>query len=191
METTFSQSGLPPSVASPTSPLAILLGMGEDPAVDINQVTNGGSGKVKGLEFIYQQPFTFLPGFLGNTGFTGNYTYVDSEDIIGFSDNAFNATFYYEDERFGARLTGAYRSDFQTRLPITSGEKTGREERGVASTFNLDFAAQYQVTDNIELTFDVINITDEFENQTFDRLKLPDVYHHTGRNFILGARYNF
>lgn len=188
VETTFSQTGLPTTVASPTSPLAILLAMGDDPAVEINQVTNGDSAKIKGLEFIYQQPFRSLPGPLGNTGFTGNYTYVDSDEIIGFSDHAFNATFYYEDDRFGARITGAYRSDFQTRRPRSS---DGREERGVASTFNLDFAAQYQVTDNIELTFDAINLTDEYEHQTFDMLKLPTLYHHTGRNFIFGARYSF
>lgn len=188
IETTFSQSGLPASVASPTSPLGIDLANGEDPAVEIEQVVNGDSAKVKGLEFIYQQPFAFLPGVFGNTGFTGNYTYVDSDEIIGFSDHAFNATFYYEDDRLGARLTGAYRSDYVTTNPRSS---DGREERGVASTFNLDFAMQYAVTDNIELTFDALNLTDEYEHQTFDMLKLPTLYHHTGRNFLLGARYNF
>lgn len=191
VETTFSESGLPASVASPTSPLAILLGMGEDPAVEISQVANGGSAKLKGLEFIFQQPFTFLPGALGNTGFTGNYTFVDSAEIIGFSDHAFNATLYYEDERFSARVTGAYRSDFQTQEPATSGRTEGREEQGVASTFNLDVAMQYSITDNIELTFDALNLTDEYEHQTFDTLMLPTVYHHTGRNFLFGARYNF
>lgn len=191
VETTFSQSGLPNSVASPTSPLAILLNQGQDPAVEINQVTNGDAAKVKGLELIYQQPFSALPGLLANTGFTGNYTYVDSNDIIGFSDHAFNVTLYYEDEKIGARLTGAFRSDFQTRRPNSSGRTEGREERGVASTFNLDFAAQYQLTPQLELTVDIINITDEFEHQTFDVLNLPTLYHHTGRNVIFGARYNF
>jgi len=191
VETTFSQTGLPASVASPTSPLAILLDMGDDPAVEISQVTNGGSAKLKGLEFIYQQPFSFLPGVFSNTGFTGNYTFVDSAEIIGFSDHAFNATLYYEDDRFGARVTGAYRSDFLTQRPASSGRTEGREERGVASTFNLDIAMQYKVTENIELTFDAINLTDEYEHQTFDKLKLPTLYHHTGRNFLLGARYNF
>ncbi len=188
VETTFSATGLPASVASPTSPLAILLAGGGDPAVEISQVTNGGSAKIKGLELVYQQPFTFLPGFFGNTGFTGNYTFVDSDEIIGFSDHAVNATFYYEDDRLGARITGAYRSDYLTTNPRSS---DGREERGVASTFNLDFAMQYAVTDNIELTFDAINLTDEYEHQTFDMLRLPTLYHHTGRNFIFGARYNF
>ncbi|WDI30079.1 TonB-dependent receptor [Hyphococcus flavus] len=188
IETTFSQSGLPASVASPTSPLGMDLAGGADPDVEIEQVVNGDSAKIKGLEFIYQQPFSSLPGPFGNTGFIGNYTYVSSDEIIGFSDHAFNATFYYEDNRLGARVTGAYRSDYLTTNPRSS---DGREERGVASTFNLDFAMQYALTDSIELTFDALNLTDQYEHQTFDMLGLPTLYHHTGRNFLFGARYNF
>lgn len=189
VETTFSATGLPDSVASPTSPLFLnYLSMMLDPAVEVSQVTNGGSAKLKGLEFVYQQPFTFLPGVFSNTGFVGNYTYVDSDEIIGFSPNAFNATLYYEDSRFSARISAAYRDAFQDTRPRDS---DGREERGIASTFNLDFATAYQLNDSIELTFEAVNLTDEYEHQTFDVLMLPTVYHHTGRNFLFGARYKF
>jgi TonB-dependent receptor len=191
VETVFSATGLPASVASPTSPLAILLASGADPAVNVTQVLNGSDGKISGLEFVYQQPFTFLPGPLGNLGFTGNYTYVKSSTIIGFSKNSFNATLYYEDGPFGARITGAYRDPYQTARPVASGRTEGREEQGRASTFNLDFAASFEVTEDLELTFEAINLTDEVEHQTFDRLMLPTLYHHTGRNFLLGARYKF
>lgn len=189
IETTFSQTGLPTSVAGATSPLGELLADGLDPAVEINQTVNGDSASVQGLEFVYQQPFTFLPveGF----GFVGNYTYVDSDDIIGFSPNSWNATFYYENNVFEARLTGAHRDAYQTTRPSSSGRTEGREERGVADTFNLDFSSSYQVTEQLELTFEAINLTDEFEHQTFDRLELPTVYHHTGRNFLVGARYKY
>ncbi len=192
VETTFSATGLPQTVASPTSPLFMdYLDMGLDPDVIISQVSNGDGANIKGVEVVYQQPFTFLPGFLGNTGFAGNYTYVTSESIIGFSPNAFNATFYYEDNRFSARLTGAYRDAYLTTNPASSGRTEGREERGVASTFNLDFASSFRVSENIELTFEAVNLTDEYEHQTFDVLMLPTLYHHTGRNFIFGARYDF
>ncbi|MXO90374.1 TonB-dependent receptor [Pontixanthobacter aquaemixtae] len=191
IETTFSQTGLPNSVASPTSPLAQLLSAGQDPRVDINQQVNGDDAKVKGLEVIFQTPFTFLGSGLDNFGFVGNYTYVNSDDIIGFSPNSFNATLYYEDEKFAARVTGAYRDAYLTRLPNASGRTEGRESRGVGSTFNLDFSASYQLTDQVEVTFEAINLTDEFEFQTFDVLNLPTLYHHTGRNFLLGARYSF
>lgn len=189
--TTFSATGLPTTIASPTSPLAILLAGGGDPAVEVTQVVNGGDGKISGLEFVYQQPFTFLPGPFSNLGFTGNYTYVDSSTIIGFSPHSFNTTLYYEDGPFAARITGAYRDAYQDTRPSSSGRTEGREERGRAATFNLDFAASFEVTEDLELTFEAINLTDEVEHQTFDRLMLPTLYHHTGRNFLLGARYKF
>jgi len=190
IETTFSQTGLPASVAANT-PLGDLLAAGEDPAVEINQQVNGDDAKVRGLEIVFQTPFTFLGAGLDNFGFVGNYTYVDSDDIIGFSPNSFNATLYYEDSKFAARFTGAYRDSYLTRNPNSSGRTEGRESRGVGSTFNLDFSASYQLNDQIEFTFEAINLTDEFEFQTFDRLNLPTLYHHTGRNFLLGARYTF
>jgi TonB-dependent receptor len=185
VETTFSQTGLPNSVAGATSPLGELLANGQDPAVEINTIQNGDSASVQGLELVYQQPFSFLPveGF----GFVGNYTYVDSDDIIGFSPNSWNATVYYDNDRFQARLTGAQRDAYVTNNP----RGDGREERGVAETFNLDFSSSYAVTESLELTFEAINLTDEFEHQTFDRLELPTLYHHTGRNFLFGARYSF
>ncbi|MEO9463776.1 MAG: TonB-dependent receptor [Marinomonas sp.] len=191
IETTFSQSGLPASVASATSPLGEALANGEDPAVEINQRVNGGDAKIQGLELIFQTPFSFLSGALENFGFVGNYTYVKSDEIIGFSPNSFNATVYYEDDRFSTRVTGAYRDAYLTRLPSTSGRTEGRESRGVASTFNLDFSASYQVTEELTVTFEALNLTDQYENQTFDQLNLPTLYHHTGRSFLLGARYNF
>lgn len=189
IETTFSQTGLPTSVAGATSPLGELLAAGEDPAVEIDQVVNGDSASVQGLELVYQQPFNFLP--IEGFGFVGNYTHVDSDDIIGFSPNSWNATLYYERDAFQARLTGAYRDAYQTRRPDSSGRTAGREERGVADTFNLDFSSSYQVTDAIEVTFEAINLTDEYEHQTFDRLELPTLYHHTGRNFLFGVRYSY
>lgn len=189
IETTFSQTGFPNSVAGATSPLGELLADGLDPAVEINQVINGDDAKVSGFEVVYQQPFTFLP--VDGFGFVGNYTYVDSDDIIGFSPNSWNATLYYENDKFEARITGAGRDAYQTRRPNGSGRTEGREERGVASTFNLDFAASYMLRENVELTFEAINLTDEFEHQTFDRLELPTLYHHTGRNFLVGARLKF
>ena len=187
--TTFSQTGLPTSAASPTSPLGEALANGQDPAVELERTINGSDASIQGLELVYQQPFSFLP--VDGFGFVGNYTYVDSDEIIGFSQNSWNATLYYEDEKFSARLIGAYRDAYQTRRPSTSSRTLGREERGVASTFNLDFSSSYQLNDQVEFTFEAINLTDEFEHQTFDRLELPTLYHHTGRNFLLGVRWSY
>lgn len=185
-EVAFSSIGLPTTVASADSPLGIDLAAGLDPLVAVSQVTNGGDAAIQGLEIVYQQPFNFLP--IDGFGFVGNYTYVDSDEINNISPVSWNATFYYENDKLEARLSGAYRDAYQTRTPRSS---DGREERGVADTFNLDFAGSYKINDQFELTFEAINLTDEFEHQTFDRLELPTLYHHTGRNFLFGARYTY
>ena len=184
-EVPFSSLGLSASVASADSPLGLDLADGLDPLVAVSQVQNGGEASINGIEVVYQQPFNFLPveGF----GFVGNLTYVDSGEIKNFSPVSYNATVYYENDSFEARLSGSYRDAYQTRAPRSD----GREERGVAETFNLDFSSSYQLNDQIEFTFEAINLTDEFEHQTFDRLELPTLYHHTGRNFLFGARYTY
>jgi TonB-dependent receptor len=45
----------------------------------ITQPTNAGSAWVYGIELNYQQRLSFLPGVLSGLGFSGNYTYSDSQ----------------------------------------------------------------------------------------------------------------
>ena len=185
--TPYSQTGLPNSLPPASSPLYNLLQAGGDPTIEVRQTSNGGPGSIQGFELAYQQPFTFLPGFWSDFGFQGNYTYVDSDDILGFSPNAYNATVYYENDRFSARLSAAYRDAYVTNRANSS----GRDERGVDSSFNLDFASSYQLNDQIDLTFEAINLTDEYETQIFDTANLVNVYHHTGTEFLVGARFKY
>ena len=181
----YSQSGLPLDLPPASSPLEVALSAGQDPNIEISQTTNGGDAKVNGFEFIYQQPFTFLPGIWGNFGFTGNYTTVDSDEIIGFSEDAYNATLWYEDDRFSARVSTAYRDPYITNRP----NGAGRNERGYDSTTNVDLAMVYKLSDTMDLTFEALNLTDEYEHQLYDAADLVYVYHHTGTEYILGFRW--
>ena len=45
----------------------------------VNEIINAGSAWVGGFELAYQQRLSMLPGFLGGIGFSGNYTYTNSE----------------------------------------------------------------------------------------------------------------
>jgi iron complex outermembrane recepter protein len=182
----YSQTGLSNTVPPASSPLRNLLDAGGDPNVEVSQIQNGGNAKVDGWELIYQQPFTFLPGIWQNFGFTGNYTHVNSDEINGFSPDAFNATVYFENDRFSARVSVAQRDAYQTNSP----NGAGRDERGYAATTNVDMAMAYQLNDEIDLTFEAINLTDEFEQQVFDVADLVNVYHHTGTEFIFGVRWS-
>jgi len=187
IEVPYSASGLPTTLPPPSSPLRNLLDAGGDPLVEIRAVENGGSASVKGFELTYQQPFTFLPAPFDGFGFQGNYTYVDSDEIRGFSPNAYNATLYYENDRLSARISAAYRDAYQTQAPVAS----GRDEQGYGSTTNVDFSSSYKLNDNVDLTFEAINLTDEFEQQVFDVGDLVTVHHHTGTEYLFGVRLRY
>ena len=186
--------GLPDSVAIAACGAVV----GCSPSADwtFNQPINTEGGTLHGYELNYQQPFTFLPGIWGNFGVLANYTFVDSEieypggiieTLQGLSKHAWNGTLYYEDETFSARVSASYRDQYLTRVP----GQNGNSVEGVNESLNFDAAASWQVTDQFSLTFEGINLTDEPNNQYVDYSDRVYVYHHTGRQFYVGFRYNF
>lgn len=167
-----------------------------------NLPTNTPGGDLKGVEVAYQQPFTFLPGFFSNFGVQMNYTYVDSEvaylntsgavaaeeTLAGLSKNSANATLYWDNGIVMARLSAAYRDEYLTTVP----GRNSNDVEGTAETFNLDFSSRWSVTDSLDLTLEALNLTDEFEDQWVDSVgNRLSYYHHTGRQYFLGARYKF
>jgi TonB-dependent receptor len=188
----FNTSGLPES---------LLVGTGALPTDDFtfNIPVNTPGGKLKGFEVSYQQPFTFLPAPFNKFGTILNYTYVDSKiqyvtstganslntDLTGLSKNAYNATLYYEHERFSARVSAAYRDKYLTTVP----GRNNNDMEGTKATTNIDASASWKFNEHVEFTFEGINLTDEFSDQwvdsTGDRVS---VYHHTGRTYMIGVR---
>ena len=163
---------------------------------------NTPGGPLRGVEVSFQQPLTFLPGFLSNTGIQLNYTYVDSEityltatgavaaqnQLTGLSRNAWNATLYYEVERFGARVSLANRDTYLTNIP----GRDGNDVEGVKGTTTVDASASWKLSDRVELTFEGLNLTNEFNDQWVDSNgDRVNVYHTTGRVYMVGARFRF
>jgi iron complex outermembrane receptor protein len=191
----YSTSGLPASLLEGT-------GATVDDVFQFNIPLNTPGGPLKGLEFTYQQPFVFLPGFWSDFGVQLNYTYVDSKiqymtaaganslrtDLTGLSKNAYNATLYYEGEKFAARVSAAYRDDFLTTVP----GRNNNDVEGTAETLTIDMSASYKINEHFEITLEGLNLTDEFQDQWVDSVgDRASVYHHTGRQYFLGARYKF
>lgn len=187
----FSELGLPDSLLS-GSP------SGPDDIFTVQRNINGEGGDLKGIEIQYQQPFTFLPGVLKNFGFLGNLTLLDSEvnygtlaaplrdQLTGLSRTGFNTTLYYEDSKFSARISGAYRSDFLTRVP----GQNGNDVEGTRSTFNVDAAMSYAINDKIRVSLEGINLTDTIRPQFVDSVgDRPVTFNHTGRTVLAGVRF--
>jgi iron complex outermembrane receptor protein len=172
--------------------------------------TNSPGGPLKGFEISYQQPFRFLPGFLSNLGTQLNYTHVESEidycttaactafataDLVNLSPNAWNATLYYDDGKLNARVSVAYRDDYFQQVPAANGGTRGIAVTGKTETTSIDASASYSLTDHVTLTLEGINLTDEPNRQYHGDLggerNSTYVYHHTGRQVFVGARYKF
>lgn len=172
--------------------------------------TNTPGGPLKGFEISYQQPLTFLPGMLSNLGVQANYTHVESEidycttaacsvfvtaNLVNLSPEAWNATLYYDDGRFNARISGAFRDTYYQQVPAANGGTPGIVATGKTETFSVDASASYNLTDSLTLTLEGINLTDEANRQNHGELDGPRdstyVYHHTGRQVYVGARYRF
>mgnify|MGYP001806555416 FL=1 len=201
---TFASTGLPTSIIPPSSPASI---NPEGQIWTINSIGNGEGAKLKGIEVSLQAPFKFLPGFLSNFGGIVNATYVDSDadysvagpsivpgganvgairngTLFNLSKRAYNGTLYYDDGKFSARASVSYRSRY---ADANSG--TGNVFEGYGSTINVDASIRYAITDNIEISVEGINLTDEYRYR-FTDIDADRNYenNHFGRTFLFGAR---
>ncbi|OHB27948.1 MAG: TonB-dependent receptor [Phenylobacterium sp. RIFCSPHIGHO2_01_FULL_69_31] len=202
---TFASTGLPTSIINPSSPAA---SNPEGQAWTISSIENGSGGSLKGVELAIQAPFSFLPGFWANFGGIANATFVDSNvtyrvsgpattpggalpgtdvdsTLYGLAKRAYNATLYYEEGKFSARASIAYRSGF-----VDNASGTGNIFEGYNSSVNVDASVKYRVTEQLELSLEGINLTDDYRDRYVDK-EANRAYenNHFGRTIIFGVRY--
>ena len=202
----FNQSGLPLDLLAGTT----LTG---NEVFQFSHPVNTEGGPLKGFEINYQQPFSFLPGAWSIFGTLVNYTWVDSKidyvtsangttppvenDLTDLSKNAWNFTLYYEGDGLSVRTSAAYRDSYLTRVPASNAPPSatlpnGQDAEGTNETLFVDLSASYEINDNLSVSFEAQNLTDEFNDQFIDTsANRVVVYTHTGRQFYLGARYKF
>ncbi|RKF17646.1 TonB-dependent receptor [Altericroceibacterium spongiae] len=178
----------------------------------ITRPENASDGVLKGVElgFIY---FPELPGILDGLGAQGSMTILDSSQTIpqtnqdgeivsettseffGVSDVSYNITAAYDRGPIGLRLSYVWRKNFldanEARLfanPLGIWRKPEK---------SLDFQLTYSLTDNLGVTFDAVNITNEKQQSyyRFGEYGGPDLYNFgstlLNRTFALGIRYSF
>ena len=144
-------------------------------------ITNGGSGRVFGVEAAAQMqldPYVSdlgLPDWMGGFGITANATYNDSEvtkpaildaagvivsperkvPLPGTSEVVYNVGAYYE--KYGLSL----RLQYQNRTNWADGFADNLDSAGDtywANDDELDFSARYEISKGIEVYFDAANL---------------------------------
>lgn len=138
------------------------------------------SGKNKGVELSWQQPF------LDNFGMLVNYTYADGElddggELLNSSKNTYNVTGYYENDRFSARLAYNWRSKYK------AGVDRGASQH-VDDMPSLAASVNVKLTDKLTLTFDALNLTNETIKMYAENEDRPRAFYSNGRTFYLGLR---
>lgn len=178
----------------------------------VTRPENASDGVLKGLElgFVY---FPDLPGILDGLGATGSLTILDSNqtipisneageivdetesDFFGVSDMSYNITAAYDRGALGLRLSYVWRENFlnnnEARLFANPIGVWRRPES------SLDFQLNYDVSDNLGVTFDAVNITREYQQSyyRFGEFGGPDQFNLgntlLARTFAVGVRYTF
>jgi iron complex outermembrane receptor protein len=153
---------------------------------------------VNGVEAGFQYGFSFLPAPFNGFGVLANYTYQKDKGFTqlnlidgtalsfpGLSRNSYNASLYYENQRFSVRASYNRRSRW---LINALG-------RGNLPEFNraygqMDATAGLTLTKDISLFLEGINLTNEQLVQENAPLR-PIQFETFGRRFFFGARAKF
>jgi TonB-dependent receptor len=182
---------------------------------------NGGKAEILGLELTYQQTLEHLSGWASGLGFLLNYTYADSEGdydpatgaddpydgfpFINTSEHTYNATAFWDGEKLQARLAYNWRTAYLI-TPQANDMATWADPTG-----SLDASFTFQINDNVALTGNAVNLTDEaprlfqtvarsnrdtvvpegnlFENSIYEGRTHQVNYY--GRTYRLGVRVTF
>lgn len=147
----------------------------------VTKTVNAKNAEIEGLEVGYMQTYDFLPGFLSGLGVSANYTYQQSEYESEYSsinpnlllpsypvadtpEHSYNFTTFWEQDGNQVRLSMRGTSDSLVGKDWSNGQYGRSWNQG--SIWNegrstLDLSASWQISDNMSLTFQAINLTDE------------------------------
>jgi iron complex outermembrane receptor protein len=160
------------------------------------KVNAEGSYDVSGIELVAQFPLTMLHESLTGFGINANYTQLDNSltgtsdlDIPtppeGLADSTYNATVYYENDVFDARVSYNFKDKYVEYI-----------ERDMYPVYRdaygqTDISIGYKVTDDIKVSLKGINITDEVTTGYTINKVFPTIYEFSGRRLSLGVRAQF
>lgn len=199
----FRDLGIPLDALSENQLAALNANGGLDAPVNVRQQVNADATlDIQGWELIWVQPLDFV--FQG-LGFMANYTDIDLEpkgqeaeqlqgNLFGISPVMWNATAYWENDIASVRLSynwaegTAQRALGNNEGGINYGQYFG-EDRG-----QFDLSASYTLASlpsKPQLTFNVLNITNEQQRNYISFPNVPGEIYEPGRTFLVGIRGTF
>ena len=179
----------------------------------VTQPVNASDGTLDGIELGFVYFPDYLPGFLQGLGATGSFTKLNSEQTIpltnsageiigedkseffGVSDKSYNLTLAYDRAGVGARLSYVWRDDSINRNEA----RIFANPIGIwrAAEESLDLQVSYDVNENLALSFDAVNLTEEIQQEyyAFGGAGGPTTHNFgnvlISRQFALGVRWRY
>ena len=178
----FSQTGVPYTTIPGATPSTIV----KDFSVPVNIA---GTNSLRGFELVAQSQFSFLPAPFDKLGASANFTSVDADRaLLGFSKTSYNATVYYETDQYGARVSMSHRTRWFSGL---DSDPMSADTRGFQGGTYIDAAAFYKVNEQLQITFDAINLTNQKDTQFWGQSEYLYNQNQSGATYTLGASYKF
>lgn len=191
-----------PGVTKDTTPGAAgfagsVVGQPGDPLVPfrMTQPTNSGDDRqIYGYEFAVQHMF-------GESGFGTQFNTTavlsdlswdttrqsqDQRPLLGISNSA-NLIGFYEKDGWNARVAYNWRDKFLTNY----NDEGNQSPQFVRPYYQIDVGVSYQVTDNIKVSLDGINVTSEVYKTVARNDQQTLRWDETGARWMLGASYSF
>lgn len=167
---------------------------------DVEQVINGGSADLFGVEVSWQQQFTQLPGWMSGFGIFANYTYTEATsidlgdqtsrtDIAALPEqvqNVANVALIYEKDSIVSRLSMNYTGKF---IEEVGGDAAEDEWRDPTTT--VDFSFTWMFENGLDIFFQGNNLTNEVKFLYFGVPSRSSQYSITGRSYNVGASWSF
>lgn len=177
------------------------------------------NGNLKGVELNWVQPigehFGTSVNYTYSNGHSAGGTYLYNPDgtqgtgvsagnrpLFGTSKNTINASAFYEDKHFNARINYTYRSSFYDgMMPVTTGGLGNTMPLlpyYQAGTGYLSLSLGYTLNDNVSFSFNAMNLNNPtlryYVNGSQAGLafgKVPEAYYTNGRQYYFNVNFKF
>ncbi len=157
-------------------------------AIDqVSQPDNQGVAEIAGVELGYHQAFDNGFGLIANVTLTENNAEFAQTganiDFPGVSETSYNVAGYFENDRWQARLSYSFRSEY-----LLAPSAVGFGGQIFADDYGqLDGSISYNATDDVTVFFNAVNLADENQDQYTD---LPGFGRRFYSESTVGPRYS-
>ena len=163
--------------------------------LDLSTTVNGASASLKGIEFLGQTQFSFLPSPFDGLGASASATFLDGETklpsgtvpLTGQADNTYAFTIFYQKGPLDATVSYAYNNSYLTDFNPNPDLVLDQGAFG-----RWDARVSYELFDNVKVFAEGVNLnnepTSEFQG---GRDNWNTEYEYVGRTFYFGVSVGF